>query len=42
LKKTYTFEMAKYDNMLTDYKLYMGERDSRQKEINDLIEAREV
>ena len=34
--------MAKYDNMLTDYKLYMGERDSRQKDINDLIEAREV
>lgn len=28
--------------MLTDYKLYMGERDSRQKEINELIEAREM
>lgn len=28
--------------MLTDYKLYMAERDSRQKDINDLIEAREV
>lgn len=28
--------------MLTDYKLYMGERDCRQKEINELIEAREM
>lgn len=34
--------MAKYENMLTDYKLYMSERDNRQKEINELLEQREI
>jgi hypothetical protein len=28
--------------MLTDYKLYMSERDNRQREINDLYEAKEI
>lgn len=28
--------------MLTDYKLYMSERDARQKEINELLEQREI
>lgn len=28
--------------MLTDYKLYMSERDNRQKEINELLEQREI
>lgn len=42
LKKTNTFEIAKYENMLTDYKLYMSERDARQKEINELLEQREI
>ena len=28
--------------MLTDYKLYMSERDARQKEINELLEQREL
>jgi len=31
MKKNLTFEIAKYENMLNDYKLYMSERDSRQK-----------
>jgi hypothetical protein len=35
-------EMTKYENMLIDYRLYMNERDARQKEINELIEAREI
>lgn len=42
LKKNYAFEIAKYDNMLTDYKLYMSERDNRQREISDLVEQREI
>lgn len=42
LVKTKTFEIAKYENMLTDYKLYMSERDARQKEINELLEQREI
>jgi hypothetical protein len=28
--------------MLTDYKLYMSERDNRQKEIGELVEQREI
>jgi hypothetical protein len=28
--------------MLTDYKLYMSERDNRHKEIADLVEQREI
>lgn len=28
--------------MLTDYKLYMSERDNRQKEISELVEQREI
>jgi hypothetical protein len=31
MKKNYTFEISKLENMLSDYKLYMSERDSRQK-----------
>ncbi len=31
MKKNFNFEIAKYENMLNDYKLYMSERDSRQK-----------
>lgn len=31
MKKNLTFEIAKYENMLNDYKLYMSERDSRQR-----------
>lgn len=42
MRKNFSFEIAKYENMLNDYKLYMAERDSRQKEINELIEAREI
>lgn len=42
LKKNYAFEIAKYENMLTDYKLYMSERDNRQKEISELVEQREI
>ena len=42
MRKNFTFEIAKYENMLNDYKLYMSERDTRQKEINQLIEAREI
>ena len=34
MRKNFTFEIAKYENMLNDYKLYMSERDMRQKEIN--------
>ena len=34
--------MARLENMLVDYKLYMGERDNRQREIADLAEAREL
>lgn len=39
-KKNHAFEMAKYENMLSDYKFYMSERDGRMKEINELVEAR--
>ena len=28
--------------MLTDYKLYMSERDSRQREMCELVEQREI
>lgn len=28
--------------MLTDYKLYMSERDSRQRQINELFEAKQI
>ena len=31
MRKNSAFEIAKYENMLTDYRLYMSERDARQK-----------
>ena len=42
MKKNHTFEITKFENMLTDYKLYMSERDTREKEINDLYELKEI
>ena len=42
MKKNHIFEVTKFENMLTDYKLYMTERDAREKEISDLYEAKEI
>lgn len=42
MKKNYTFEITKYENMMTDFKFYMSERDSRQKQINELFEAKQI
>ena len=42
MRKNHNFEVTKFENMLTDYKLYMSERDARQKEINDLYELKEI
>jgi hypothetical protein len=42
MRKNHNFEVTKFENMLTDYKLYMSERDNREKEINELYELKEI
>ena len=36
MRKNHNFEVTKFENMLTDYKLYMSERDAKEREINEL------
>jgi len=42
MRKNHHFEITKFENMLTDYKLYMSERDAREREINELYELKEI
>ena len=41
-KKNYHFDIAKYESQLSEYKLYMGERDEMEQERQELRERIEM